>query len=57
MGLIDQLPSIQQVIFNMHAIEGFTHEEIAKELNMLPNTSRVYLKRARAKLMTLYQAG
>lgn len=57
MGLIDQLPSIQQVIFNMHAIEGFTHEEIAKELNMLPNTSRVYLKRARAKLMTLYLAG
>ena len=56
MSLLDQLPPIQQVIFNMHAIEGFSHEEIAKELNMLPNTSRVYLKRARARLISLYQA-
>ena len=56
MALLDQLPPLQQVIFNMHAIEGFSHEEIAKELNMLPNTSRVYLKRAREKLMVLYQA-
>ncbi|SFH19588.1 RNA polymerase sigma factor [Pedobacter insulae] len=57
MNLLNHLPPIQQVIFNMHAIEGFSHEEIAKELNMLPNTSRVYLKRAREKLITLYQAG
>lgn len=56
MALLDRLPPLQQVIFNMYAIEGFSHEEIAKELNMLPNTSRVYLKRAREKLMTLYQA-
>ena len=56
MALLAYLPPIQQVIFNMHAIEGFSHEEIAKELNMLPNTSRVYLKRAREKLITLYQA-
>ena len=56
MSLLDQLPPIQQVIFNMYAIEGFSHEEIAKELDMLPNTSRVYFKRARAKLMMLYQA-
>jgi RNA polymerase sigma factor (sigma-70 family) len=57
MALLNKLPPLQQVIFNMHAIEGFSHEEIAKELNMLPNTSRVYLKRAREKLMILYQAG
>ncbi len=56
MTLLDHLPPLQQVIFNMHAIEGFSHEEIAKELNMLPNTSRVYLKRAREKLIILYQA-
>ncbi len=54
MSLLNQLPPIQHVIFNMYAIEGFSHEEIAKELNMLPNTSRVYLKRAREKLMSLY---
>lgn len=56
MALLDKLPPLQNVIFNMHAIEGFSHEEIARELNMLPNTSRVYLKRAKAKLITLYQA-
>ncbi len=54
--LLDALPPLQRVIFNMHAIEGFSHEEIAKELNMLPNTSRVYLKRAKAKLVELYQS-
>jgi RNA polymerase sigma factor (sigma-70 family) len=56
MALLGQLPPLQQIIFNMYAIEGFSHEEIAKELNMPPNTSRVYLKRAREKLMILYQA-
>ena len=55
MVLIGKLPPIQQVIFNMHAIEGFSHEEIATELNILPNTSRVYLKRARQKLIFWYQ--
>lgn len=55
-ALLDALPPLQQVIFNMHAIEGFSHEEIAKELNMLPNTCRVYLKRAKAKLVELYQS-
>lgn len=54
--LLNQLPDLHRIIFNMHAIEGFSHEEIAKELNMLPNTSRVYLKRAKAKLVGLYQA-
>lgn len=55
MVLIGKLPPIQQLIFNMHAIEGFSHEEIAIELNILPNTSRVYLKRARQKLIFWYQ--
>lgn len=56
MKLLNTLPRIQQLIFNLHAIEGFSHEEIAIKLNILPNTSRVYLKRARAKLVSLYQA-
>ncbi len=55
-ALLDALPPLQRVIFNMHAIEGFSHEEIAKELDMLPNTCRVYLKRAKARLVELYQS-
>jgi RNA polymerase sigma factor (sigma-70 family) len=52
--LIGSLPDIQQLIFNMHEIEGFSHEEIAAKLNIPASTSRVYLTRAKAKLATLY---
>lgn len=53
--LIDELPQIQQVIFNMHQIEGFSHEEIAKTMEIPASTSRVYLTRARVRLITLYK--
>lgn len=52
--LIGRLPEVQQLIFNMHEIEGFSHEEIAVKLNIPASTSRVYLTRAKAKLATLY---
>jgi RNA polymerase sigma factor (sigma-70 family) len=55
MQLLDQLPPIQQLIFNMHEIEGFSHEEIAIQLKIPPSTSRVYLTRARTRLIELYQ--
>ncbi|MDB5002411.1 MAG: polymerase [Mucilaginibacter sp.] len=54
-ALIDELPPIQQLIFNMHQIEGFSHEEIGKQFQIPPSTSRVYLTRARIKLADLYQ--
>ena len=54
LALIGRLPDIQQLIFNMHAIEGFSHEEIAVKLNIPPSTSRVYLTRAKTKLVALY---
>lgn len=56
MVLLDLLPAIQRLIFNMHTIDGFSHEEIGSKLNIPPNTSRVYLKRAKSRLITLYQA-
>nr|WP_255670435.1 RNA polymerase sigma factor [Mucilaginibacter sp. UR6-11] len=55
MALMDELPPIQQLIFNMHQIEGFSHEEIGKKFEIPPSTSRVYLTRARVKLADLYQ--
>lgn len=55
MELIDQLSPIQQLVFNMHQIEGFSHEEIAVKFQIPSSTSRVYLTRARAKLAELYQ--
>jgi len=53
-GLIRELPDIQRSIFNMYEIEGFSHEEIGKELGIPESTSRTYLTRAKQKLRKLY---
>jgi RNA polymerase sigma-70 factor (ECF subfamily) len=38
------------MIFNMYAIEGFSHKEIAEELGISEGTSKSQLARARAIL-------
>lgn len=53
--LINILPDTQRLIFNMYEIEGFSHEEISRTLNIQENISRVYLARAKQKLRLLYQ--
>lgn len=45
--LIMQMPSGFRTVFNMYAIEGYSHEEIAKELQITPGGSRSQLSRAR----------
>jgi RNA polymerase sigma factor (sigma-70 family) len=54
LALLDALPETQRIIFNMYEIEGFSHDEIAKLLNISSSSSRVYLTRAKNKLRTLY---
>jgi len=54
-ALLDCLPPIQQLIFNLYENEGFSHREIARRLNMPASTSRVYLTRSKIKLMACYQ--
>ncbi|OOQ58898.1 hypothetical protein BC343_07015 [Mucilaginibacter pedocola] len=53
--MLDQLPELQKVIFNMFEIEGFKHEEIAAHLNIPVKHSRVYLSRAKERLRSIYQ--
>lgn len=48
--LIDELPEIQRVVFNMYVVEGFNHAEISDLLNIQESSSRVYLTRARKLL-------
>jgi RNA polymerase sigma factor (sigma-70 family) len=48
--LIRQLPIGYQTIFNMHAVEGYTHVEIGKILGIHEGTSRSQYARARALL-------
>ena len=49
-GLIRQLPTGYQTVFNLHAVEGFTHVEIAKMLDINEGTSRSQYARARGLL-------
>ncbi len=50
--LIRQLPTGYQTIFNLHAVEGFSHVEIGKMLGINEGTSRSQYARARALLIT-----
>lgn len=54
LSLIQLLPDIQRSIFNLYEIEGYSHEEIGKELSIPESTSRTYLTRAKQKLRKLY---
>ena len=47
---IAALPEGARLVFNLFAIEGFTHPEIAQELNISETNSRQQLLRARTAL-------
>ena len=48
--IIDELPPGFRKVFKLHAIEGYTHVEIAKQLNVHKATARSQYLRARGKL-------
>lgn len=48
--LIDTLPDGYKMIFNLYAIEGFKHQEIAAMLNINEGTSKSQLSHARRLL-------
>ncbi|MFT3843924.1 MAG: sigma-70 family RNA polymerase sigma factor [Lacibacter sp.] len=50
MKLIHALPEGYKVVFNLHIIEGYSHEEIAAMLNIKDSTSRSQLVKARRYL-------
>jgi RNA polymerase sigma factor (sigma-70 family) len=47
---INSMPEGYKTVFNMFAIEGYSHKEIAKELDISENTSKSQYSRARAYL-------
>ena len=47
---IDALPNGYRMVFVMHDVEGYTHEEIGAALGVETGTSKAQLSRARAKL-------
>lgn len=50
MKLIDVLPDGYKVVFNLYAVEGYSHKEIADMLNIGESTSRSQLLKARRML-------
>jgi RNA polymerase sigma-70 factor (ECF subfamily) len=50
MALVQGLPEGYRLVFNLYAIEGYSHEEIADMLAISAVTSRSQLSRARALL-------
>lgn len=51
--MIQQLPAGYQMVFNLYAIDGYSHKEIAEQLNISENTSKSQLSRARVYLQKL----
>jgi RNA polymerase sigma factor (sigma-70 family) len=50
MALVRKLPEGYRTVFNLYAIEGYSHKEIAEQLNITENTSKSQLSRARGML-------
>ncbi len=48
--IIQTLPHLQRTVFNLFAIEGYSHKEIADELAITEGTSKWYLCEARKNL-------
>jgi len=53
MVLIEQLPMGYRTVFNLYAIEGYAHTEIAELLGITESTSKSQLHRARAMLQRM----
>lgn len=51
--MIHQLPLGFRTVFNMYAIEGYSHKEIAEQLGISEGTSKSQYSRARAHLQNM----
>lgn len=62
-NILQELPNGYRMVFNLYAIDGLTHQEIAEYLEITESTSRTQLLKARKmikgilerKMITLYE--
>lgn len=50
LDIIQQLPDRYRMVFNLYILDGYSHKEIAEELNISASTSKSNLSRARVIL-------
>ncbi len=53
---LQQLSPAYRAVFNLYVIEGFSHKEVAAQLDITESTSRSNLVKARTKLKTILLA-
>ena len=53
--LVEELPMQSKTVFNLFAVEGFSHKEIAEKLDISVGTSKSQMNYARKKLQLLVQ--
>ena len=51
MNQVQRLPDGARIVFNLYAVEGFTHKEIAQQLDISVGTSKSQYNRARKLLL------
>src|SRR5690606_182084 len=51
--ILDTMPEGYRVIFNLYAVEGYSHKEIAQQLNITESTSKSQYSRAKTHLRNL----
>ena len=53
LAAVQELPASYRAVFNLYAIEGFSHKEIGEMLGITESTSRSNLVKARTKLQDM----
>jgi RNA polymerase sigma factor (sigma-70 family) len=53
LNMIQEMPAGYRIVFNMYAIDGYSHKEIAEHLGISENTSKSQLSRARTYLQKM----
>lgn len=53
LSMIDMLPAATKTVFNLYAIDGYSHREIGDMLNMSEGTSKWHLSTARKRLQSM----
>jgi RNA polymerase sigma factor (sigma-70 family) len=55
MAMVQKLSPAYRIVFNLYAVEGFKHHEIAEELNITVGASKSNLAKARNKLRAMLE--
>ena len=53
MQVVQQLSPVYKAVFNLFVIDGFSHEEIAAQLNITTGTSKSNLSKAKANIQKM----